>query len=201
MMTSHSKKYDTNEKWLPIPNYEGIYEASNYGRIRTAEGKTTYDTRHGFRIWKQRVLRLKITTNKYGRKDARVNLWKDGVVKTYLVARLVAMTWCSGFSSSLTVNHKDGNSLNNNSDNLEWITLSKNILHAFDNELVKSQQKLSLISDKDKYSFKSMSEASRFLDKSTGYISDCIKKNRCARDCYGNKYQIVLQKNTRGNTP
>ena len=76
--------------WRDIPEYEGIYQASNYGDIRTVEGKTTYTKLHGKRVWKSRVLKGKGDHFTPGR---RVSLWKDGKSKDYLVSRLVAMTF------------------------------------------------------------------------------------------------------------
>ena len=49
---------EKKEMWKDIPNYEGIYQASTFGRIRTCEGKTTYTKRHGIRHWKQRILNI-----------------------------------------------------------------------------------------------------------------------------------------------
>ena len=67
------------EKWKAIPEYEGIYEASDLGKIRTADGKTTWTDRHGARHWKQRILKQKWRRRQNGRRsDARVCLWKDG---------------------------------------------------------------------------------------------------------------------------
>lgn len=47
--------------------------------------------------------------------------------KDHLVARLVAMAWCDGYSPSMTVNHIDGDYRNNAAANLEWLTLADNI--------------------------------------------------------------------------
>ena len=120
------------EEWKAIPGYEGLYEASNLGRIRTAEGKVTYNTRFPHRVWKQRIMKFKYAMRKSGdHMDARVCLWKDRKEKTFLVSRLIAMTWCDGYSDGLTVNHKDGDTLNNCPENLEWISLADNIRHGF----------------------------------------------------------------------
>ena len=100
-----------SENWKAIPGYEGLYEASTLGRIRTAEGKTTSSRRFFKRVWKQRIL-----------KGRAVSLWKDGKEKDWLVARLVAMTWIDGYCEGMTVNHKDRNRFNNNIDNLEWLS-------------------------------------------------------------------------------
>ncbi len=126
------------EGWRDIPGYETLYQASKLGEIRTCEGKTTSSARFAKRVWKQRVLKQKHSTNRYGRSDARVSLWKDGKEKTWLVARLVAMTWCEGYKEGLTVNHINGNTIDNRAENLEWITRSENIRHAFNTGLYKN---------------------------------------------------------------
>jgi len=120
------------EVWKPIPNYEGLYEASSIGRIRTAEGKTTHTAWHGNRVWKQRVLKQKWCTGRRGRLDARVDLWKDGKPKTHLVSRLVCAAF-HGDRPDMTVDHIDCNPANNCADNLEWVTLAENIRRGFKN--------------------------------------------------------------------
>lgn len=47
------------------------------------------------------------------------------------MARLVAMTWCEGYKEGLTVNHINGNPMDNRAENLEWITRAENIRHGF----------------------------------------------------------------------
>ena len=74
------------EVWKDIPNYEGIYEVSNLGRIRTHKDKITYTKRHGKRKWKQRIMKFKGITPKTG---YRISLWKDGKQKDLLVARML----------------------------------------------------------------------------------------------------------------
>ena len=50
-----------NEIWKPIPNYEGIYEASSFGRIRTDKNKITKNKMYEVRHWKQRILKQKVS--------------------------------------------------------------------------------------------------------------------------------------------
>ena len=164
------------EKWRDIPGYEGIYEASTEGRIRTKEGKTTHSVRNGERHWKQRVLKQKAYFNKKGRADARVCLWKNGNEKTFLVARLVAMTWVDGYSPKLTVNHIDGDHTNNRADNLEWMSLADNVRHGFEHRLIKTQIPVVIIENGEMSLHRSMAEASRALGKNSGYLSNKYKK-------------------------
>lgn len=123
------------EEWKDIPGYEGLYQASTLGRIRTCEGKVTKSARFQHRVWKQRIMKPKCTKNKRGRYDCRVDLWKDGSHRTLLVSRLVAITWCNGYREGMTVNHKNGNPLDNSIENLEWLSHGDNIRHGFANGL------------------------------------------------------------------
>ena len=123
------------EQWKDIPGYEGIYQASTFGRIRTCEGKVTSSARFPHRVWKQRILKQKCSTNIKGRMDLRIELWKGKEHKTYLVSRLIAFTWCSGYKDGYTVNHKNGDILDNRAENLEWLSRGDNIRHGFANGL------------------------------------------------------------------
>lgn len=164
-----------DEIWRTIPGYAGLYEASNHGRIRTVLGKTTSNTRHEKRVWNQRILKPKGTAEGGG---LRVNLWKDGIQRDWLVHRLVAMTFIDMLEQpEPTVNHKDGNRLNNSIENLEWASLGDNIRHAFRTGL--AHQKSTTILDKRSgvtIWFRSLADASRHFGKNDGYISNIMKK-------------------------
>lgn len=99
-----------NEIWKDIPGYEGKYEVSNLGRVRSLKFNKT-------KILKQ-------DTNKRGYK--RVNLYKNGKKKNYWVHRLVAIAFISNPNNYKEVNHKDENTSNNNVKNLEWCTREYN---------------------------------------------------------------------------
>ena len=167
------------ETWKEIPGYEGLYEASTFGRIRTCEGKKTYSVLHGERVWKQRILKPKACSD-YNICGYRVTLWKDKKPKDYLVARLVCTTFHENLiGTNMTVNHKDGNRLNNNVDNLEWLSLADNIRHGFENNLYK-QNKTTLESEDtgEIYTFRSQTEAGAFLGRNRGYITGLVKNKR-----------------------
>lgn len=181
------------EHWKAIPGYEGLYEASSFGRIRTAEGKTTSNARYPSRVWKQRIMKQKLGLRK-GKKgfDARVIIWKDGKPNTFLVSRLIAMTWCDGYQEGFTVNHKDGNPLNNRASNLEWISLADNIKHGFENGLYTNQKQCTLL-DKNglKKVFRSQSEASRAIGRNTAYIANCRSKGKKIISANGELYDYI----------
>lgn len=164
------------EEWKDIPEYEGIYQASTSGKIRTALNKTTYTNLHGLRRWKQRTLKHRGDNYQTG---YRVSLWKDGKCKDWLVARLIAMTFIRMPVDKETVNHIDGNRFNNRIENLEWLSLADNIKAGFETGLY-PQKEICLVNRKTHSAsfFRSESQASKFLGRNNGYISDFLGKGK-----------------------
>lgn len=180
------------EEWRNIPGYEGVYQVSNMGNVRSCEGKTTTTERHGVRCWKQRVLKQKWSTNKYGRHDARVSLWKDGKEQTWLVARLVGLAWCDGYSEGMTINHINGITSDNRAENLEWVTRKGNIQHGFKTGLYsKCQAPITFVCAGNAVNFSSMAEASRFLGRSNAYVSNALKKGHRIKSVSGEVYALL----------
>lgn len=96
------------EIWKPIANYEGLYEVSNEGNVRSLNYRHT-----------GKVQVLKLSVNRYG--YLQVNLHsKEGKQKTYKVHRLVAQAFIPNPNNLPEVNHKDENKTNNCVENLEW---------------------------------------------------------------------------------
>jgi hypothetical protein len=180
------------EVWLDIPDYEGIYQASNLGRIRTAPNKTTYTELRGVRHWKTRILKYRGQNYKTG---FRVSLWKDGKQKDWLVARLVAITFLGmPTENKNTVNHIDGNRFNNKIENLEWLSLADNIRHAFDSGLM-PYPKIRLYNANTDKTFRSKTSACEFLGKSHKYIYNCLRYSRPIMNKYGEQFFVEVLDN------
>ena len=110
-----------HETWLPIPGYEGFYEVSDQGRVRSVERRTQqadYMRRFPART-------LSVATRKDGYRH--VGLSKRGVVKTFLIHRLVCMTF-HGLQPDWAecIRHLDGDRSNNAASNLRWGTHTEN---------------------------------------------------------------------------
>lgn len=115
----------TTELWMPVVEYEGLYEISNFGRIRSL-------IKRGNSILKIKKTSLDIKTG-----YITVQLRKNNIPVTKRIHRLVAEAHLPNLENKPCVNHKDGNKTNCNLDNLEWTTYSENTLHSFKNGLQK----------------------------------------------------------------
>jgi len=110
-----------NEIWKDIVGYEGCYQVSNLGNV-----KSFISTYNGNRFYPKELILRQYSNKGY----LRVALTDSfGKVKYYLVHRLV-LTVFLGYSE-LDVNHIDGNKKNNRVENLEWVTKSENQIHAY----------------------------------------------------------------------
>lgn len=175
------------ETWKDIPGYEGLYEASTNGDIRAKEGRTTSSKKFPVRHWKQRVLKGKGNCHA----GKRVDLWKGGEHQSFLVARLVALTFLGAPPTGFTVNHKDGNRLNNSLENLEWLSRGDNIRHGFENGLYHTQKSITISGGEKELSFRSLAQCDRFLGRRVGYSSSCLKRGASFTDKKGNIYKQV----------
>ena len=99
-----------NEIWKDVKGYEGLYQVSNLGNIKSFH-KRSYGN----------LLKLPIKKGYF-----QVGLRKNGIRKYYQVHRLVAEAFIENKQNLPQVNHKDENKLNNDVNNLEWCTVSYN---------------------------------------------------------------------------
>lgn len=105
----------TEEIYKSVVGYEGFYEVSNLGNIRSLpRGK------------KGKVKQMKPTKQHY----YNIDLCKHGEIKRWLMHRLIAIAFIPNPENKPMVNHIDGNKHNNRLDNLEWVTGSENQKHA-----------------------------------------------------------------------
>lgn len=116
-MSCHSK-----EIWKDIQGYEGIYQVSSHGRVRSLDRIVERKGSSGNFFVKGRVLTQSDDTHGY----MKVNLTKHDQKRTFKVHRLVAIHFLDNPNNLPCVNHKDENKLNNNVDNLEWCTKEYN---------------------------------------------------------------------------
>ena len=126
------------EIWKDIPNYEGLYQASNLGRIRSVDRykeviiKNQYGEYKRTKFFKSYVLKQQTYM---GYKCVQLHI--NGKYKWEKVHRLVAKAFVPNPENKPQVNHIDGNKSNNCVENLEWCNQSYNTKHAYKNNLIK----------------------------------------------------------------
>ncbi|WOE29733.1 NUMOD4 motif-containing HNH endonuclease [Acinetobacter towneri] len=116
------------ENWKPISGFEGLYEISNQGRVKSLARPTNNPIRP---FIFESILKPRVGKTGY----LYLTLYKNGKQTTHKVHRLVASAFCDNQLSKPHVNHKNGNKLDNNAANLEWVTPSENSLHAIETGL------------------------------------------------------------------
>ncbi|WP_051289353.1 NUMOD4 motif-containing HNH endonuclease [Chryseobacterium daeguense] len=124
------------EIWNDIEGFEKLYQISNFGRVKginytksTNRGAIKFNF-----LFPERILEGSIT--RYGYR--KFILSKDGKQTSHFLHRLIAKAFIPNPEKLYTVNHKDGNKLNNDIENLEWLSLGDNTRHAWKEGLTKT---------------------------------------------------------------
>lgn len=157
------------EIWKDVSGFEGLYQVSNFGRVRS------------LKFGKEKMMEGGITNKGY----LQVTLSLNGRVKRYQVHRLVADVFISNPNNLPQVNHIDGNKTNNNVENLEWVTAKQNIHHAW-NAGLHPLKLVSIHCNELDLDFNSINEASRYFG--------C--DNSCIRRILKGKYKSLYKKYT-----
>lgn len=109
------------EHWLPVKGYEGMYEVSDTGRVRSLDRYVEYEHYGGVSISKKKGRELTAIVGK-SNPYAYVTLCKNGIHKRIRLHRIVAEAFVPNPNNYPVVNHKDEKHTNNRADNLEWCT-------------------------------------------------------------------------------
>lgn len=160
------------EIWKDIVGYEGLYQVSNIGRVRSLPRNST----------KGKILKPRLQHDYY-----TVHLSKNGKTINKLIHRAVAESFLTNNYNLPEVNHIDGDKLNNRLDNLEWCSTSYNAIHAFKLGLrtpnitmlgkpSPRRKKLKCL-DTD-IVYESVTMASKLTGINRGHIADCCRKER-----------------------
>ena len=154
------------EIWCPIKGFEGLYEVSDQGMVRSLKSG------------KERILKPQRNTCGY----LRVNLYKNGEMKNYRIHRLVAQTFIPDPNNLPEVNHKDEDKTNNKVSNLEFCDKKYNINYGTRNHLVSMKLSKPVLQYTKSGEFvkewKSMNDVQRNLGYYSQNISQCCTGKR-----------------------
>ena len=169
------------EEWKDIIGYEGLYEVSTYGRVRSKGKIINPWIQHGYKS---------------------VGLWKNKKCKKHRVHRLVAMAFIPNPNNYPQINHKDEDKSNNNVKNLEWCTQSynnsygnrcKKMLQTYNQNKTSNAEKevvQKLLDGTIIAVYKSLSEASRITGLSIWNLSSVCNKKPHRRTLGGYKWDF-----------
>lgn len=185
------------EIWKAIKDYEGIYEVSSFGRVKSLDRMI----QHPHRLYhqKERILKANVDGGGY----LSVGLHKDGTMKRVHVHRLVAMAFVPNVNNKSEVNHIDENKLNNTSSNLEWVSRIENENYGTKRKRCVDNTNYKIIASKNSKKvvqfdlnhnaikvWNSLAEISRQLGFSSGNISMCCN-GKYTKPLYGFYWEFV----------
>ena len=121
------------EIWKDVPGYEGLYQVSSLGNVKSCSRIRKGGRHNCVRTYKEK--QLKTTKSPYG--YIYVQLYGENHTKKYFTHRLVALAFIPNLENKPSVNHINGIKHDNRVENLEWVTHSENTKHAFNTNLIK----------------------------------------------------------------
>ena len=195
------------EEWRSIAGYEGYYEVSNLGRVRSL--KRTITNAYGVKVKiRPRILRQTLSGpgKKRKKKDRykSVGLHKDGVGRTFKVHRLVAEAFIPNPDNLPEIDHIDANKKNNRVDNLRWCTHQQNMQYMVEMGLYRGSYKEMLkpeVREKllpklrkrvirdDGVEFESITSAAKALGRTRNAVGMVV--NHPTRKCNGHSFRFA----------
>lgn len=198
------------EIWKDIEGYEGLYQVSNKGRIKSVA--RVLQRKNGVKLPLPEKI-LSFTKSKPTKRHPKirysVQLWKENEKRLLSVHRVVAKAFIPNPKNKPQINHIDGDTTNNCIENLEWVTAQENVRHAFENGLIKPNLKAlkskalkagevirGVHRETGGYAeFSSIHEAARALGVTVMSISNVVRHNsKCEYDkraCKGYEFEYV----------
>lgn len=167
------------EEWRAIKGYEGLYEVSNTGKVRSLERATT----------KGKILKPQIDKDGY----LKCCLCKNNKKRTALIHRLVAIAFIDNPKNYPLINHKDECKNNNHIENLEWCSHQYNSTYNGIHLKMGAKKRIPIraIKGNEILEFSSIKEASDCLGVAHYNISGCLHNHRGRKTLKGYRFEYL----------
>lgn len=168
------------EIWKDVKGYEGLYQVSNLGRVRSLDRRIVYKDGKK-RLWKGQILKPLKSKGDYW----RVCLLKNQNRKYEQIHRLVALAFIPNPNNLSQVNHIDKNIHNNSASNLEFCTAQYNVEYSLAKAVLQYDLQGNLIRE-----WASAAEVEKQLGFAKQHISSCCKNKKYYHTAYGFRWEF-----------
>ena len=179
------------EVWADIPGYEGQYQVSTYGRVRSLDHYGSNGV--SMILYKGKILKPCMGSEGY----PHIYL-SGGPQRSFMIHRLVAGTFIPNFDNKREVNHRDENKLNNLVSNLEWLSSKENANYGTRNSrVVKARKESGFIKGVSMLNldgnlvrdFESLSDAAKYVNGNRSNICACCNNRK--EKAYGYRWRYI----------
>lgn len=169
---------DTPDRvWKPVPGYEGLYEISNLGEVKSL-GRFVNHKSHRRVRKTAKLLKYSVDEDGYfGVALSDIN----GVAKQHRVNRLVALTFIPNPENLSVVNHKNGDKQDNRVENLEWCTVKYNTFEAYRMGLNDASKPIPVVCLDNNREFESVHAAAVWVGCDHGNITESMNQHSCCK--------------------
>lgn len=170
----HVEVDSSNEEWRDIPGWEGSYQVSNQGRVKSVRRTLTRSNNVVVHL-SEKLINAHISGSPY----LTVGLYKDNKEHTYSIHKLVALAFVPNPEGLPEIDHIDNNPRNNCADNLRWVTSRENTAHRISSRSSTKARKVYCIDTGEIFS--SISAAGRYVKASAQQVIDSINSKSCCK--------------------
>lgn len=174
------------EVWKDIEGYEGLYQVSNLGNVKSLDKRWNTSPDHAINVRGKMLKQRKMYAG-----YMQVGLSRNGVTKTHRVHKLVADAFIVNPENKPQINHKNGDKTDNTVSNLEWCTASENQRHKVDVLGINGGAEIPVMCLETGQIYKSVTEASKQTKANASHICAVCKGKRAKSAGYTWRYVEV----------